>query len=494
MLNEIEARRVSDLLYAHEKRQTLRNETHGTSRIRIRLGTLASAQLVLLQSILYPITIVVSLALCALIYGTGPKLPYVALALIAFILSPRIVNGPDLTSTSWNVRPMISRLLFEWSLLVGILLFIAFALKTSEDFSRAVILTWFIATPALLIGAGQLSRNIAKRMRKGETRARTYVIVGANEVGQELARRLGSGDESAGFAGYFDDRAIERLPGISANQLIGKLSDVYEFAQRNPIQAVYIALPVWGSSRMIQLVTQLRDTTASIYIVPDLSAFELIQARFVDIDGIPAVSICDTPFQGKCAVIKRTTDLILASVALALLSPVMLGVAAAIKFTSRGPVLFKQRRYGLDGEEILIYKFRSMKVWEDGIHVMQATRGDFRLTKIGGFLRRTSLDELPQLLNVMQGTMSLVGPRPHAIAHNEQYRKLIDGYMIRHKIKPGITGWAQVNGLRGETDTIDKMQKRVEFDLDYLRQWSLWLDIKILFRTAISVTRDPNAY
>ena len=493
MLNEIETRRVSDLLYAHDKRQSGRSEAKGTTRNRIRLGTLASTKLVLLQSVLYPFTIVVSLALCELVHGASVTLPYAALAVIAFILSPRIVSGPDLTATSWKIRPMISRLLFEWSLLVGILLFLAFALKASESYSRSVILTWFFATPVLLVGAGQLSRSIVKRLRKGETRTRTYAIVGANEVGQELARRLAGGD-STGFAGYFDDRSIDRLPGISTHQLIGKLPDVYEYAQRNPIQAVYIALPVWGSSRMIQLISQLRDTTASIYIVPDLSAFELIQARFVDIDGIPAVSICDTPFQGNCAVIKRATDLVIASLALALLSPVMLGIAVAIKFTSRGPVLFKQRRYGLDGEEILVYKFRSMKVWEDGIHVMQATRGDFRLTKVGGFLRRTSLDELPQLLNVVQGTMSLVGPRPHAIAHNEQYRKLIDGYMIRHKIRPGITGWAQVNGFRGETDTIDKMQKRVEFDLDYLRQWSIWLDIKILIRTAIAVTRDPNAY
>ncbi|HUP88309.1 MAG TPA: undecaprenyl-phosphate glucose phosphotransferase [Longimicrobiales bacterium] len=493
MLNEIEARRVADLLGAYNRRQAPRNETHGTSRHRIRLGTLASAKMVLLQSVLYPFTIVVSLTLWSFVHGAGAQLQYVALALIAFILAPRIVNGPELTKTNWKIRPMISRLLFEWSLLVGILLFLAFALKVSDSYSRAVILTWFITTPLMLVGAGHLSRNIVKRMRKDDTRARSYVIVGANEVGQELARRLGGG-EPAGFYGYFDDRSIDRLQGISANQLIGKLTAVYEFAQRNPLQAVYIALPVWGSPRMIQLVSQLRDTTASIYIVPDLSAFELIQARFVDIDGIPAVSICDTPFQGNCAVIKRTTDLVIASVALALLSPVMLGIAAAIKLTSRGPVLFKQRRYGLDGEEILIYKFRSMKVWEDGAHVMQATRGDFRLTKIGGFLRRTSLDELPQLLNVVQGTMSLVGPRPHAVAHNEQYRKLIDGYMIRHKIKPGITGWAQVNGLRGETETIDKMQKRVEFDLDYLRQWSLWLDMKILIRTAIAITRDPNAY
>ena len=493
MLNEIEARRVSDLLYAHNRRQSVPNEAHFTSTSRIRLGTLASAKLVLLQSALYPVTIVLSLLLCELALGTSVSSQYVALAVIAFILAPRIITGPDLT-TSAKVAPLLSKLVFEWSLLVGILLFLAFALKASESYSRTVILTWFVATPALLVGSGQLARHLVKRMRKEETRARTYAIIGANEVGKELARRLAAGEEAVGFAGYFDDRSLDRLPGINSGELVGKLADVYAFAKRNPLQAVYIALPVWGSPRMIQLVSQLRDTTASIYIVPDLSAFELIQTRFVDIDGIPAVSICDTPIQGKCAVIKRTTDLVVASIGLALVSPLMLGIAAAIKLTSRGPVLFKQRRYGLDGEEILIYKFRSMKVLEDGPQVMQATRGDFRLTKIGGFLRRTSLDELPQLLNVLQGTMSLVGPRPHAVAHNEQYRKLIDGYMIRHKIKPGITGLAQVRGFRGETDTLEKMQKRVECDHEYIREWSIWMDVKILVRTIFVVLKRENAY
>jgi putative colanic acid biosynthesis UDP-glucose lipid carrier transferase len=388
---------------------------------------------------------------------------------------------------------MISRLVFEWSLLGGILLFLAFALKASQFYSQTVLLTWFATTPVMLVAAGQISRTLIRHKRLNDAKSRTYIIVGANEVGQELARRLAK-TSAAGFSGYFDDRSIDRLPGVLETQLLGSLAEVYSFAQRNAIQAVYIALPVWRSPRMIELVSQLRDTTASVYIVPDLSAFELIQARFVDIDGIPAVSICDTPFQGHCAVIKRSTDLVIATLALAMLSPLMIASALAIKLTSRGAVLFKQRRYGLDGEEILVYKFRSMTVCEDGAQVAQAKRNDRRITKIGAFLRRTSLDELPQLLNVVQGTMSLVGPRPHAVAHNEQYRKLIDGYMIRHKIRPGMTGWAQVNGLRGETETIEKMQKRVEFDLDYLRQWSLWLDLKILARTALAVTRDPNAY
>jgi len=209
---------------------------------------------------------------------------------------------------------------------------------------------------------------------------------------------------------------------------------------------------------------------------------------------MPAISVCDTPFHGMDAVMKRATDIVLASLALLLLAPLMLLIAIAVKLTSSGPALFRQRRYGLNGEEIMVYKFRSMTVCEDGAVVSQATRQDSRVTPLGRLLRSTSLDELPQLLNVLEGKMSVVGPRPHAVAHNELYRKLISGYMLRHKVRPGITGWAQVNGLRGETQTVEKMRARVQFDLDYLSHWSPWLDVKIILRTLWVIARDRNAY
>jgi putative colanic acid biosynthesis UDP-glucose lipid carrier transferase len=191
---------------------------------------------------------------------------------------------------------------------------------------------------------------------------------------------------------------------------------------------------------------------------------------------------------------KRAIDIALAVIALLLLGPLMLATAVAVKLSSPGPVFFRQRRYGLNGEEINVYKFRSMSVCEDGAVVTQATAGDRRITRLGRFLRRSSLDELPQIVNVLAGKMSFVGPRPHAIAHNEQYRKLISGYMIRHKVRPGITGWAQVNGLRGETDTVEKMRARIAYDIDYMNNWSLWLDLRILARTAMLVFRDDRAY
>ena len=239
---------------------------------------------------------------------------------------------------------------------------------------------------------------------------------------------------------------------------------------------------------------ELRDTTASVYFVPDIFVSDLIQARMDHIHGIPIVALCESPTLGISGIGKRMSDVLLTSLILLLVWPVMLIVALGVKLTSPGPVIFKQRRYGLDGQEIYVYKFRSMRVCEDGGQISQAARSDPRTTPFGSFLRRSSLDELPQFINVLQGRMSIVGPRPHAVAHNEQYRKLIKGYMLRHKVKPGITGWAQVNGLRGETDTLDKMRARIQYDIDYMRNWSFGFDLMIILKTLIVIWRDQNAY
>jgi putative colanic acid biosysnthesis UDP-glucose lipid carrier transferase len=221
---------------------------------------------------------------------------------------------------------------------------------------------------------------------------------------------------------------------------------------------------------------------------------DLIQGRSDSICGLPVISVCETPFRGPAGAMKRVSDLVIAGVILLLLSPLMVAIALAVKLTSPGPVIFKQRRYGLDGEEIVIYKFRSMTVAEDGSSIAQARKNDSRVTPLGAVLRKTSLDELPQFINVLQGRMSVVGPRPHAVAHNEQYRRLIKSYMVRHKVKPGITGWAQVNGFRGETESLEKMEGRIRCDLDYLRNWSLRLDLFIIFRTIRLVFKDTAAY
>jgi putative colanic acid biosynthesis UDP-glucose lipid carrier transferase len=244
----------------------------------------------------------------------------------------------------------------------------------------------------------------------------------------------------------------------------------------------------------LRLLEVLRDSTVSIYFVPDLFVFNLVQARFDLVHGIPVVSVRESPFYGYHGISKRMCDLAVSLVAFLLLSPVLVAVALGVKATSPGPILFKQRRYGLDGKPIIVYKFRSMTVTEDGDKAYtQVSRNDARVTRFGAFMRRTSLDELPQLINVLEGTMSIVGPRPHAVAVNEQYRRLIPSYMVRHKVKPGITGLAQVNGYRGGDD-LDSMTKRVDLDLVYLSQWSLRMDMLIILKTAVMVWTDRRAY
>jgi putative colanic acid biosynthesis UDP-glucose lipid carrier transferase len=238
----------------------------------------------------------------------------------------------------------------------------------------------------------------------------------------------------------------------------------------------------------------LSDTTASVYVVPDFFVFQLLHSRWSDILGLPVVSVFETPFYGIDGVAKRLLDIVGSSILLLLLSLPMALIALGIKLTSPGPVFFLQRRYGLDGREIRVWKFRTMKVCEDGPVAVQAVKNDPRVTRLGAILRKTSMDELPQLFNVFSGGMSLVGPRPHPNALNEQFRTRVEGYMLRHKVKPGITGLAQVSGWRGETDTPEKMEKRIEFDLRYIREWSLWMDIKILLLTPLEVVFGKNAY
>jgi putative colanic acid biosynthesis UDP-glucose lipid carrier transferase len=311
----------------------------------------------------------------------------------------------------------------------------------------------------------------------------------------ELARRLTNNPVMRlEVSGFFDDRSTDRLGMEPDAKLVGTLSDLSQYVKNNNTDVIFIALPIRHVKRVMNLLDDLRDTTASIYYVPDIFVFDLIQARSGEIHGIPVVAMCETPFYGYRGVMKRLTDIGLSLVVLLLLLPLLLLIALLVKYSSPGPVIFKQRRYGLDGREIAVYKFRTMRVTEDGAQIRQASKTDSRITRIGRILRRTSMDELPQLINVLQGRMSLVGPRPHAVAHNEEYRKLIKGYMVRHKVLPGITGLAQVNGCRGETSQLEEMEARVNYDLDYLRRWTPMLDVKIILLTAVKIFRDDKAY
>ncbi len=383
--------------------------------------------------------------------------------------------------------------LSSWLVLLGILLLCGYATNSLHYFDDQVLLWWSIVTPVAQIAAIEIGRRVQKWRASDPSARRTAVIVGAGPLGHKVARAL---REAQGVIclGYFDDRSRDRLHPEAGSALLGTLAQLSDFVRDNGVREVYITLPLGSQPRIVQLLEQVQGTTASLFFVPDVFGISIIQGRLQDMNGVPVVGICETPFTGTNQLVKRLSDIVLASIILVLISPVLLAVAIGVKLSSPGPVIFKQRRNGLDGEEIIVYKFRSMRSLDNGSVVKQATKGDPRITRFGAFIRRTSLDELPQFINVLQGRMSIVGPRPHAVAHNEEYRKLLKAYMVRHKVKPGITGWAQVNGLRGETDTIDKMKARVEYDLEYLRNWSLALDLQIILRTVRLVAFDRHAY
>lgn len=381
-----------------------------------------------------------------------------------------------------------------WLAIVCIVGLIGNATGLGDLYSPATLVPWIISTPFSLL----LCRRLAQKLDENWSRtsvARTAAIVGVNDAGADLYARIASNSASGiELHGFFDDRnAIRGAPGFNERR-IGQLADIAPYVRRHHINLVFISMPMFAQPRLLALLDELKDTTASIYFIPDMRNFETMQAHVDDVHGLPLFGVCESPFTGFNGVIKRCSDVILATLILLVFAPLMALVVIGIKMTSPGPIIFAQRRYGLDGKEITIYKFRSMAVCEDGDEIVQARKHDARVTPFGGFLRRTSLDELPQLFNVLQGRMSIVGPRPHAVAHNELYRGLIKGYMLRHKVKPGITGWAQVNGCRGETETLEKMQARIEYDLSYLRNWSLVLDLWIIVRTVTVVMKRENAY
>jgi len=380
----------------------------------------------------------------------------------------------------------------SWIVLLGLLAFGAHYTHSFHYFENDVLLIWALVTPVLQWLATCIGR-LAVLRHATQTR-RTAIVVGASPLGVKVAKALQAGLLGVEFLGFFDDRADSRLADDAKSQVLGTLSEVGAYTSKHGVRDVYITLPLGSQPRIVKLLEQLQGTTASLFFVPDVFGISIIQGRLRDINGVPVVGICETPFTGTNQLVKRLSDLVLASLILIITAPLLLALAIGVKLSSPGPVIFRQRRNGLDGDEIVVWKFRSMTTQDDGADVQQATRNDPRVTRFGAFLRASSLDEMPQFFNVLQGRMSIVGPRPHAVTHNEQYRQIIKAYMVRHKVKPGITGWAQVNGQRGETDTIEKMRARVEYDLEYLRNWSLGLDLRIIVGTVRLVFFDRYAY
>jgi putative colanic acid biosysnthesis UDP-glucose lipid carrier transferase len=384
-------------------------------------------------------------------------------------------------------------ILSNWVVLLAVLALCGYATRSLGYFEDQVLLTWAIATPLLQWGAVAIGRAVLERYEALPQVRRPAVIVGAGPLAAKVARALAA-DRGVHLIGFFEDRVDERVDGDVSHKVLGNLKDVAACVTQRSVRDVYITLPLGSQPRIVELLEQLQDTTASLFFVPDVFGISIIQGRLSDMNGVPVVGLCETPFTGINGLAKRLSDVVLASLILLLISPLMIAIAIGVRLSSPGPVIFRQRRNGLDGSEIVIYKFRSMTSQENGDVVPQARKHDPRITRFGRMLRRASLDELPQFINVLQGRMSIVGPRPHAVAHNEEYRQVIRAYMVRHKVKPGITGWAQVNGHRGETDTIEKMKARVEYDLEYLRNWSIGLDLQIIVRTIGLVFSDRHAY
>ena len=458
------------------------------SHLRLTQAPLAVAALV--RMLLESLVAVGCLAGCAIAFGEPFAGPYIILALLVFSLTfPG--HAPRGTSPAAIARDVLA----GWMLIVGLLLMLGWATRTVVFFDEKVIVTWIAVTPVVMFGAHLLNPVLLPRLLAAEGLNRVAVIAGGGSLGLKLAERIADTPIlGVTVAGFFDGRTSDRLEPEVRERLLGSVDDIADYVKKHRVDLIYITLPMSSQPRIMKICDELRDTTASIYFVPDIFMFDLIQGRMDSIGGMPVMAVCETPFFGVNAMVKRLSDIVLATLILILISPVLLAIAAIVKITSPGPALFKQRRYGLDGREVIVYKFRSMRVAEDGAVVKQATKGDPRVTPFGAFIRRTSLDELPQFINVLQGRMSIVGPRPHAVAHNEQYRKLVKGYMLRHKVRPGITGLAQVKGMRGETETADKMMMRIAYDLEYLRHWSLKLDLQIIWRTIFVVLKKDNAY
>jgi len=390
---------------------------------------------------------------------------------------------------------LLKRVLIVWAATSLMLIMIGYLTKVTSEFSRILITSWFFVVPILLLTWRAAYKSFIGLMRSKGYNSRKVAIVGISDLGVKVARHIEDHEElGMALEGLYDDRGLNR-DDISEQDEFGGCSDtLVDKVHKGELDIIYITLPLQADERIKDLIDKLSDTTVAVYMLPDLYTFNLFNGSWTDIGGHPMVSVFETPFMGVDAFFKRVQDVTLSAIILTLISPLLLGIVIAVRMTSKGPALFKQCRYGISGNKIPVWKFRSMTTVDNGDEIKQATKDDARITPLGSFLRRTSLDELPQFFNVLTGTMSIVGPRPHAIAHNELYRKQIRGYMMRHAVKPGITGWAQINGYRGETDTVEKMQHRIDFDHWYISHWSIWLDLKIIFLTIFKGFVSKNAY
>jgi len=401
--------------------------------------------------------------------------------------------------SSWRGQGLAKQaraIILAWLSVVLLMIIILFGLKASADYSRLWLILWMGIGISFLMFYRMSVYTVLQYQRFKGRNFRRVVIVGAGGLGEKLVTQTLEAPWSGFQIGaLFDDDNDLKNTSVHGFKVQGCVDDVQYYVEKNKIDEVWIALPFRAENRVKELLYSLRHLTVNVKLVPNIFGFTLLNHSMTELVGLPAVNLSDTPMWGNNQLVKILEDKILGLIIFILTIPLLLIISIIIKLTSSGPILFKQKRHGWDGRIINVYKFRTMEVHnENGESVTQAVKGDNRITPFGAFLRRTSFDELPQFFNVLQGRMSIVGPRPHAVQHNEIYKDKVNKYMLRHMVKPGITGWAQVNGLRGETDTLDKMKNRIEYDLYYIENWSLWFDLKIMFLTIFKGFFNKNAY
>lgn len=438
---------------------------------------------------------VIALLLLAIValHGKAHLQDHATAAYVSVLASFVVFSRYDLTA--WVDRiDIFSGMLMRWVIVYLLVILSGYFSMSVEQMSRKVMLWWFFVTPVVLSLLALGLQTLTVQYYARGNRRRKAVFLRFHQAAGVLSKRM-QFEPLLGVdpIGYFD--AVQ-LSGDEAPPLpwLGDLTEAVGYIKTHHIDIVFLGLDMAESPAARALMEELQDSTVSIYFIPDSKLFGVPGVQVTEMVGVPLLVVAETPFLGLAQALKRLMDIVISSGLLVALAPVLAGVAIAVKMSSPGPIVFRQKRYGVGGKEIDVYKFRSMRVSPPSGEVKQATQNDDRITKVGRIIRKTSLDELPQFVNVLQGSMSIVGPRPHAVQHNELYRKLIPGYMLRHKVKPGITGWAQVNGLRGETETVDKMRRRIQYDLVYISHWSVSFDIRIILRTALLVFKDQNAY
>ena len=401
---------------------------------------------------------------------------------------------------SWRVAPLHEELTLiwrSWFTTALIMVAVLYLLDDQLKLDKGTLLIWMAIAPVFLSVARIVVRLALRATRRSGRNFRVAAVIGANKMGRRIAERLIFNRwMGIRLIGYFDERSPDssRPPVDGPVPFLGNIDDLVARVESSEIDIVYISLPMRAEIRVQQLIERLADTMVVVYYVADFTVFDILHTRWETLGDIPLLTVVNSPFSGFNSFAKRIQDVCCASFLLLLLGLPMLVIALAIRLTSSESAIYWQVRHGLDGHEFTIYKFRTMVSGESDADHKQATRDDPRVTALGRFLRRTSLDELPQLINVLQGRMSLIGPRPHPLKLNDEHRYVINHFLLRHKVRPGITGWAQVNGCRGETETLEKMQARLEYDLEYINNWSFWLDLRILFLTITQVWQDRNAY